>query len=332
MRVFVAGATGAIGRRLVPMLVQAGHHVTGMTRSARNAERVRAAGALPAIADALDRDAVMRAVERAAPDAIVHQLTSLPANLDLRRFDQHFTLTNRLRTEGLDHLIAAARESGCRRVVAQSYAGWPYAREGGWIKTEEDRLDPNPPRAFRRSLEAIRYLEQTVTARPGMTGIALRYGSFYGPGNTLGAGGEVLNQVRKRRVPIVGGGTGVWSFVHIDDAALATVKALEAGTTGIYNVVDDEPAPVSEWLPALAAALEAKPPLRIPAWLGRLVIGEHGVIMMTDVRGASNAKARRELSWRPLWPTWREGFRRGLDNPPVAESIVRDSLAQAREV
>jgi nucleoside-diphosphate-sugar epimerase len=206
MRVFVAGATGAIGRRLIPVLVDAGHRVTGMTRSPDNAERVRKAGAVPAIADALDRNAVMRAVDRGAPEVILHELTALPHNLDLRHFDRQFTLTNRLRTDGLDNLIAAAREVGCRRIIAQSFAGWPYARQGGPVKTERDPLDPNPPRAFRRAFEAIRYLEQTVTGLPEITGIALRYGAFYGPGNTLGAGGDLLDQVRKRRVPIVGRG------------------------------------------------------------------------------------------------------------------------------
>jgi len=195
------------------------------------------------------------------------------------------------------------------------------------VKSEQDPLDPNPPRAFRRTLEAIRYLEHKVTSLAGMVGIALRYGGFYGPGNTLGAGGDVVEQVRKRRVPVVGGGAGVWSFVHIDDAARATVHALEAQGSGIYNIVDDEPARVSEWLPALAEAVGGKPPLRIPAWLGRLVIGEHGVIMMTEVRGASNAKAKRELRWQPLWPTWRDGFRNGLDDR-AGPSAGRDVKAQ----
>lgn len=320
MRVFVAGATGAIGSRLVPLLVEAGHEVTGMTRSTKKTEQIRAAGAAPAVADALDREAVMRAVKAASPEVIVHELTAIPDNFDIRHFDREFAITNRLRTEGLDNLVAAGRQAGCLRIVAQSYAGWPYAREGGPVKNEEDRLDPDPPAEFRRTFEAIRYLEQTVTALSGMTGIVLRYGAFYGPGNTLGARGNMVEQVRRRRVPIVGGGTGVWSFIHIDDASLATLRALEARGSGIYNIVDDEPARVSEWLPALAAALGAKPPRQIPAWLGRLVIGEHGVMMMTEVRGASNAKARRELSWQPLWPTWREGFRKGLEDDAVMRS------------
>ena len=323
MKVFVAGATGAIGQRLIPMLVQAGHQVTGMTRSPRKAERVRAAGAIPVVADALDAGAVMRAVREAAPEAIVHELTSLPANLDIRHFDSAFAITNRLRTEGLDNLIAAAREAGCRRFIAQSFAGWRYAPQGGPVTTEQDPLDANQPRALRSTVEAIRYLEQATTGLPDMAGIVLRYGAFYGPGNTIGAGGALLEQVKKRRVPLIGGGAGIWSFLHIDDAARATVIALEsAAASGVYNIVDDEPAPVSEWLPALAEAVGAKLPLRIPKWLGRLAVGEHGVIIMTEVRGASNAKARRELSWQPRWSTWREGFQKGLSAGEVEERSV----------
>jgi nucleoside-diphosphate-sugar epimerase len=328
MKVFVAGATGAIGKRLIPLLVEAGHQVFGMTRSSYKSEQIRASGATPVVADALDREAVRRAVCGAAPDVIVHELTAIPDKLDIRRFDQVFATTNRLRTEGLDYLLAAAQEAGCRRIVAQSYAGWMYAREGGPVKTEEDRLDPNPPAGIRGTFEALRYLENAVTKLSGMTGIALRYGSFYGPGNTLGSGGAMVNEIRKRRIPIVGSGGGVWSFIHIDDAARATARALEAGSSGIYNIVDDEPAPVSEWLPALAKAVGAKPPLRIPAWLGRLLVGRHGVIMMTEVRGASNAKAKRELSWQPLWPTWRDGFRYGLAEDARTRSRARQSVEQ----
>jgi len=320
MRVFVAGAAGAIGRQLVPLLVHSGHQVTGLTRSRDKAEQIEAAGAVAVVADALDRTAVMGAVQKGLPEAIIHELTAIPGKFDLRHFDRDFALTNRLRTTGLDHLVEAARAVGCRRFLAQSYAGWPYAREGGPIKTEEDLLDTDPPREFRSTLEAIRYLERTVSGLPGMVGIALRYGGFYGPGTSLAAGSDMVSQVRRRRVPIVGSGAGVWSFVHITDAALATWKALERGSRGMYNIVDDEPAPVSEWLPALAAAIGAKPPRHIPEWLGRLVIGKHGVLMMTQVRGASNAKAKRELEWQPVWPTWREGFLKGLGvslPPPV---------------
>jgi nucleoside-diphosphate-sugar epimerase len=225
-----------------------------------------------------------------------------------------------------NNLIAAARETGCRRFVAQSFLIWLYAREGGPIKTEQDPVDPNPPAAFRSAAQAIRYLERSVTELQEMTGIALRYGAFYGPGTAFGAAGAMVQQVRKRRVPLIDGGTGVWSFIHIDDAAQATVNALDRGAPGVYNIVDDEPARVSEWLPALAAAIGAKPPVRIPAWIGRLLAGEQGVVAMLETRGASNAKAKNELDWRPVWSSWREGFRRGLDDPleslnsPVTET------------
>jgi 2-alkyl-3-oxoalkanoate reductase len=313
MRVFVAGASGAIGKRLVRLLSRAGHSVTGMTRSADKAGAIRSEGAEAVVADAFDRAAVRSAVMRAEPEIVVHELTAIPAMLDLRHFAEQFEPTNRLRTEGTDNLLAAAQAAGTvRRMVAQSYAGWPYARVGGPVKTEEDPLDPNPPAAMRNSLLAIQHVESAVLRTEGIEGLALRYGGFYGPGNTLGEGGAMLNEVRRRRVPVIGGGTGIWSFIHIEDAARATVAAVERGQPGIYNVVDDEPAPVSEWLPALARIVGAKPPLRLPAWIGRLAIGEHGVIMMTQVRGASNAKAKRELGWHPIWATWRDGFREGL--------------------
>jgi nucleoside-diphosphate-sugar epimerase len=322
MRVFVAGATGALGRRLVPILVQAGHSVMAMTRSPDKSSTIRATGAEPVIADALDPAAVTEAVIRAAPEVIVHELTEIPPALDLRKFEAQFRMTNRLRQEGTDHLLAAARAAGAWRFVAQSFAGWPYARTGGPVKNEEDPLDPNPPAALRAVLDAIRYLESAVTQAPGIEGIVLRYGGFYGPGNTMGEGGAALEEVRHRRFPVIGGGGGVWSFIHIDDAARATLAAIERGAPGIYNIVDDDPAPVSQWLPALAAAIGAKPPRRLPAWLGRLVIGEHGVSMMTQVRGASNAKAKRELNWQPVWGSWREGFRKALgdsfpETPPL---------------
>jgi nucleoside-diphosphate-sugar epimerase len=312
MRIFLAGAAGAIGRRLVPLLVAAGHQVTGLTRNPHKAEEIWKAGAKPVIADALDAQAVMSAVEQARPEVVVHQLTAIPAKLDLRRIDRDFALTNRLRTEGLDNLIAAAKAAGCGRVIAQSYAGWPFAREGGAVKSETDGLDPHPPARLRAMLEAIRYTERTATATQGIEGAALRYGPFYGPGNTLGAGGAFLEDIRKRRVPVIGDGAGVWSFVQIDDAASATVCAIERAATGIFNICDDEPAPVSEWLPALAAAIGAPRPMRVPAWIARLLVGDHGVAMMTSIRGASNAKARSQLGWRPRWTTWREGFRQAL--------------------
>jgi 2-alkyl-3-oxoalkanoate reductase len=305
MRIFVAGATGAVGQSLVPLLVDAGHEVTGMTRSESKAERLRAAGAEPVLADGLDRDAVVAAVTAAKPDAIVHQLTGLSGPTNLRDFDGNFALTNRLRTEGTDNLLAGAQAAGVRRFVAQSYAGWPYARSGGAVKTEDDRLDPDPVPSMRKSHDAIRYVEE-ATLRAG--GIALRYGGFYGPGTGLSPGGDQLELVTKRKFPIVGDGGGIWSFIHIHDAATATIAALEHDGSGVYNIVDDEPAPVREWVPALAEAAGAKPPRHIPRWLAKLVAGEAVVVMSTEIRGASNAKAKRELGWTPAYPSWREGF------------------------
>jgi nucleoside-diphosphate-sugar epimerase len=310
MRIFLAGATGAVGQSLVPLLIDAGHQVTGMTRSNVKAEQLRAAGAEPAVADGLDRDAVVAAVTAARPDAIVHQLTGL-TGMNLRNFDGAFALTNRLRTEGTDHLLAAAQAAGVSRFIAQSYAGWPYARTGGPVKTEDDPLDPEPVRSMSESLAAIRHVERATTAAGGL---ALRYGGFYGPGTGLGPGGEQVAMVRKRQFPIVGGGNGVWSFVHIHDAATAALAALERGAPGVYNIVDDDPAPAHEWLPVLAAAAGAKPPRRIPRWLGKLVAGEAVATLMTEIRGASNAKAKRELGWTPAYPTWREGFADSLRN------------------
>jgi len=311
MRVFVAGASGAIGGRLVPMLVEAGHAVVAMTRTAEKADAIRASGAEPVLADALDEDSVGAAVRAAEPEAVVHQLTALSTmSGNPRKFGEEFALTNRLRTEGTDHLLAAARAAGARRFVAQSYAGWPYAREGGPVKSEEDPLDPDPPAAARDALDAMRYLDRVVLGAEGIEGVVLRYGGFYGPGTGIARGEEsaLTEPIRKRRFPVVGGGTGVWSFVHIDDAARATLAALDRGAPGIYNVVDDDPAPVSEWLPALAEAIGAKPPRRVPTWIGRLAGGEMAVSLMTQVRGASNAKAKRELGWQPEHPSWREGF------------------------
>jgi nucleoside-diphosphate-sugar epimerase len=312
MRIFVAGATGALGRRLVPLLVANGHQVTGMTRTPGKAAGLRAAGADPVVADALDRDAVGRVVATARPEVVVHQLTDLAGMTNFRRLDEGFAGTNRLRTEGTDHLVAAARAAGARRLVAQSFAGWPFARVGGPVKTEDDALDPDPPAELRRTLDAIRHLESAVLGAEGLEGIVLRYGGFYGPGTSASEGGAMVDDLRRRRFPMVGAGTGVWSFVHIDDAATATVAAVERGAPGVYQIVDDDPAPVSAWLPVLAAATGAPPPRRVPAWLARLLGGEHGVVLMTRARGASNAKAKRDLAWRPAYPTWRQGFRTGL--------------------
>jgi 2-alkyl-3-oxoalkanoate reductase len=314
MRVFVAGASGALGSQLVPQLVAAGHEVVGMTRTASKQEGLRALGARPAVADALDPDAVARAVAVAEPEVIVHQLTALSGPLDMRHVDRFFAATNRLRTEGTDHLLAAGRAVGVRRFVAQSYAGWPFARSGGPVKREDDPLDPDPPEALRSSLEAIRHVERAVTGVRWAEGLVLRYGGFYGPGTSVSLDPEaaMAKPVRRRQFPLIGNGAGVWSFVHIEDAASATVAAVERGPGGIYHVVDDEPAPVREWLPALAAALGAKPPLRVPRWLGRLLAGEAATVMMTEVRGADNAKAKRELGWQLRYPSWRLGFAKGL--------------------
>ena len=309
MRIFLAGATGAVGSRLVPLLAGAGHHVTGTTRDPAKAEALRAAGAEPVVVDGLDRDAIVGAIVAARPDAVVHQLTALAGMKSLRDFDREFALTNRLRTEGTDHLLEGARRAGASRFVAQSYAGWPYARTGGPVKTEDDPLDPDPVPSMSATLAAIRYLETTVVAAGG---VVLRYGGLYGPGTGIAPEGEQLELLRKRRFPIVGDGAGVWSFVHIDDAAAAAVAALEHGAPGVYNIVDDDPAPVAAWLPALAGAAGAKPPLRLPRWLARAAAGEAVTTMMTESRGASNAKARRELGWRPAHASWRDGFRAAL--------------------
>jgi 2-alkyl-3-oxoalkanoate reductase len=313
MRIFIAGATGAIGKRLVPLLAERGHELVGMTRSEAKADLVRSLGARPAIADGLDADAVGRVVAEAEPEVVVHQLTALAdMGSDMRHFDRAFEATNRLRTEGLDNLLAAARAVDAGRFVAQSYAGWPYARVGGWVKDESDPLDPDPVPAMRSALDAIRHLERAVVEAEGVEGIALRYGGFYGPGTSLSEGGVHLEAVRKRKFPVVGNGAGMWSFLHIDDAASATAAAIERGRRGVYNVVDDEPAPTAEWLPVLSDIVGAKPPRHAPKWLARLLAGKVGVTMMTEARGASNAKARRELGWEPRWPTWRQGFRGGL--------------------
>ena len=305
MRVFVAGATGALGRYLVPGLVAAGHEVTATTRTPGKVARLREAGAEPVVVDGLDREAVIAAVLAAAPEVIVHQMTALAGAgaRSLRKVDQVFAATNELRTRGTDNLLAAAAQAGTRRVIAQGNIA-AVERSGGLVKTEEDPLASRPPSpSSARSLAAIRHVEETVPlAAP--EGIVLRYGGFYGPG----ASDLLLDAVRKRQMPVIGGGTGIWSFIEITDAAAATLAAVDRGAPGVYNVVDSDPAPVAEWLPYLAEVAGAKPPLRVPAWLGRLLAGEFVVALMTSVRGSSNEKARKELGWEPRYASWREGF------------------------
>jgi nucleoside-diphosphate-sugar epimerase len=290
-----------------------------MTRSASKQDLVRSLGARPVVADALDPDAVAQAVASAEPEVIVHQLTALSGKLsarDMRHPERSSaaTMTNRLRTEATDHLLAAGRAAGTRRFVAQSFAAFRFARTGGPVQTEADPLDPNPPAALRAPLVGILHLERAVTTIDWGEGLVLRYGGFYGPGTAISLAPDAVMAapIRKRRFPIVGDGGGVWSHVHIEDAAAATAAAVEHGKPGIYNIVDDEPAPVREWLPVLASALDAKPPRRVPRWLARLAAGEMATLMMTEVRGASNQKAKRELGWKPAYASWRQGFAQGL--------------------
>jgi nucleoside-diphosphate-sugar epimerase len=305
MRVFVAGATGALGRHLVPGLVAEGHQVTATTRTPGKVARLRETGAEPVVLDGLDREAVIAAVAAAAPEVIVHEMTALAGMRSFRNPDKLFAVTNELRTRGTDNLLAAAAQAGTRRVIAQGYAGpGPDKPSGGRLKTEEDPLDWRPIPAVARALAAGRHVEETVPV-VAPEGIVLRYGGFYGPGTS----DVLLDMVRKRQVPVIGGGAGVWSFIEITDAAAATLAAVGHGEPGVYNVVDDDPAPVAEWLPYLAKVLGAKPPLRVPAWLGRLLAGEFVVAQMTTSRGSSNEKARKELGWEPQFASWREGFR-----------------------
>ena len=311
MRILVAGATGAVGRQLVPRLVAAGHDVAGTTRAPEKLVGLRSVGATPVLVDALDPDQVAQTVGGFEPEVIVHELTDL-GGLNMRNFEAAFRMTNRLRTEALDHLLAAGRAVGVRRFVAQSYAGWPFARTGGAVKTEDDPLDPSPAEPMREAFAAIRHLERAVTEASWTEGVVLRYASLYGPGTGLCPGGEQLDLIRKRQWPVIGDGAGVWSFLHVEDAAEATLAAVERGPRGIYNLADDEPATVAEWLPLVARRIGAKPPLRVPRWLGRLLAGEAATVVMTEIRGASNAKARRELGWTPRYPSWRQGFREGL--------------------
>jgi nucleoside-diphosphate-sugar epimerase len=307
MRVFVAGATGAIGKQLVPRLAAAGHEVHGMTRSRSKRAMLHELGAVPVVADALDPDQVADAVAHAKPDVIVHQLTAIGA-VDVRHFERSFAQTSRLRTEGTDYLLSAGQAVGVRRFVAQSNGAFAYARTGGAVKSEEDPLDPSPAREMRGTVAALRHLEEAVLGAEWTEGIVLRYGAFYGPGTSMAPSEAQFELIRQGKFPLIGDGGGVWSFIHVADAAEATVAAIEHGRRGVYNVVDDDPAPVAAWLPALAQTLGAKKPMHVPRLVGRLFAGAPVVVMMTELRGASNAKAKRELRWRPAHPSWRQGF------------------------
>ncbi|QIG40703.1 NAD(P)-dependent oxidoreductase [Microbacterium sp. 4R-513] len=317
MKIFIAGGSGAVGSRLVPQFLAAGHEVTGTSRTEEGARRIEAAGARGVVMDGLDEASIRRAVLEARPDVLVHQLTSLSGGFDFKRFDETFATTNELRTRGTDALIAAAEEAGTSRIVVQSYTGWTNEHSGSPVKTEADPIDPDPVPIARSTLAAIAYAERATVAAGGL---ALRFGSFYGPGQALGEGGEMLEAVRRRRIPLVGRAEGIWSFCHIDDAATATVAAATRGAAGVYNIVDDEPAPVSTWLPELARAVGAKRPLRVPAWIARTIIGDFGVAWMTTARGSSNAKAKAELGWTPRYASWREGFRSGLGTETASAS------------
>jgi nucleoside-diphosphate-sugar epimerase len=319
VKVLVAGATGAIGRPLVPLLLAAGHEVTGLTRREDRAARLREAGAEAVICDALDPAAVRDAVLRARPDAIVDQLTSLPDEYDVRRKDL-YDATDRIRREGTAALVAAAREAGVGRYVLQSIA-FLYAPEGDWVKDEDARVWSDAPPPFGRAVDVLVTNERTIVSSPDLAGIALRYGFFYGPGTYYASDGSLAARVRKRQFPIVGRGGAMTSYVHLDDAASATVAALERGAPGVYHVVDDEPAPMRDWLPVYAGAIGARKPFRIPVWLARLVAGEFAVAGATGLRGASNARAKRELGWQPSLPTWREGFASALDRHPALERL-----------
>lgn len=306
MKVFVAGATGAIGRELVPRLVDAGHEVHGMTHRPERRALLAELGAVPVVADALDAAQVARAVAEAEPDVIVHELTAI-GDVDMKHMEKSFAMTNRLRTEGTDHLLSAGQAVGVERFVAQSNV-MIYDRTGGPVKTEEDPHDRAPTAGIRPGLEAIEHLEEAVLGASWTEGIVLRYGWFYGPGTSMARGSEQAEMVRRRKFPLVADGGAVFSWIHVADAAAATVAAIERGTRGTYNVTDDDPATVAEWLPELAGELGAKPPRRVPRFIARLFAGETGVVMMTELRGASNAKAKRELDWRPAHPSWREGL------------------------
>jgi nucleoside-diphosphate-sugar epimerase len=299
-----------IGRRLIPQLISAGHDVIATTTSRSGIEDLEVLGAHPLVVDGLDEEAVIKSVCLAEPEVVINEMTALARATNLRNFDRAFARTNELRTKGNSHLIRAAQIAQVRRVIAQSYTGWSNARDRDPVKTEDDPLDPKPPKTMRCSLAALEFLERAVTGASRIEGIALRYGSLYGPGTAFST--DYVEQVRRRRLPLIGSAAGIWSFVHVDDAAAATVLACERGSRGVYNVVDDDPAPVSDWLPFLADVLGVKPPRRIPAWLGRLAAGEAITSMSTRITGSSNAKARQAFRWEPRYRSWREGFRYAL--------------------
>jgi nucleoside-diphosphate-sugar epimerase len=311
MKVFLAGATGVIGRRLLPQLLHDGHEVTAMTRREERAQSLREAGATPAVCDVFDAGAVRAAVVAARPEVVLHELTDLPPNVDPRKMEEQLAGNDRIRVEGTRNLVDAAVAAGARRVVAQSIA-FAYPPTGSGLKTEEDPLWDDVAWPFKRSVDALHALEDAVTRTQGIEGVALRYGFFYGPGSSYARGGYWADQVARRRFPIVGQGSGVFSYIHVDDAASATVAAMDRGAPGIYNIVDDEPAPLREWLPAYADALGAKPPRRVPKWLARLLAGSYTTGMATSLRGVSNAKAKAELGWQPRWASWRQGFKEAL--------------------
>jgi nucleoside-diphosphate-sugar epimerase len=323
MKVFVAGATGAVGRPLTRLLVAAGHDVVAMTRSAARGEPLRALGAELVVADALDRAAVADAVTSAHPDVVVNELTAIENLRSFRNVDRAFAKTNRLRTEGTDNLVDAAVRSGAALIVSQSYGAWLYDRSSDGLKSEDDALDPAPPSGLRQTVAGIRHLEQATLQAPDTTGIVLRYANFYGPGTSIAVDADIADAVHKRRVPVIGDGGGVWSFIHVDDAAGATVAAIAAGVGGIFNVVDDEPAATRDWIPAFADAIGARPPRRVPTWLARPLAGEIGVIAMTRLKGMSNAKARATFGWQPSFPSYREGFRDGIGTGARAVESAR---------
>jgi len=312
MKVLVAGATGGLGRSLVPKLVAAGHEVVGMIRSESSAASIKALGAGVVLADGLDAAAVKAAVHTVHPEVVVHQMTALKGGINFKKFDQSFATTNRLRTEGTDNLLAASQAAGVRRFVVQSYAGWNLQHGGSATKTEADPLDPNPAAAQRVTMAGIKHLESAVTNADGIEGVALRYASFYGPTGDIGKGGSMVEMIRKRQLPLIGDGAGVWSFIHYDDAADATVKAIESDVTGIYQIADDDPAQAAVWLPEFARILGAKAPRHVPVWLGRLAAGDVGVAAFTEIRGADNSLAKATFDWQPGYASWREGFRKGL--------------------